>query len=320
MAKTKSKVKTARKRSAAAPLRPRPKQQPQQPPQAKRNPLSVVKSSMRSLRVYDPFLTSGDVPISTFEGEAKGVNGAVRSVQDVLQDPVLLCIGTTGHSATVVSRIKVSASPTRTTLKVSYLDNEGPGYPTSGRAMRLGCRIQNVSKRLDMQGRIFVLNTNKRQELPAVPSDMTQAQWLDLIASIRVDPRTRTFNGSSLETPVKAYSAPHDDVDYHDYRGWTAPEDMNQHMSHFTSGPGTSTSAMPMSCIWVVMDELPIGEKNSYNYTVLAGYYTRWASAEVMSSMMKPPPLADLSMVNHQKATAHIDGQPRPDSGKTLAV
>lgn len=319
MAKAKSmpKAKTARKRTANAPSR---RNRRQQPPPARPNQVSLVAPSMRSLRVYDPFSSTGDVPIAKFEGEAKGVNGALRREITVGQNPVLLCIGNTGHNATVVSRVKNSAIPDTGTFNVSYLNSAGPGYPTSGRAMRIGVRLQNTSKVLDMQGRIFVLNTNKRQELPAIPSAMTQAQWDDLIASIQADPRTRTFNGANMQVPVKAYASPHDDVDYHNYGAWTDLENIDSHMSHFTAVAGTAASSMAMSCIWVVFVGLPGSDTNLYNMTVLSSYYTRWASAEVMSSMMKPPPLADLKLVNQQKAVAHVDGQPRPDPGKSIVA
>jgi hypothetical protein len=245
------------------------------------------------------------IPTLLYQGEALPIPGKV--VRQVNTDrTTIYCILSTGVSSDAIFSITVAGVKT-----VNQYPTWGlaalTGGPTSMRAMKSGIKIENVSKRVDMGGRVYVLNTNQRFELPAAPSTMTSAQAYDLNDIIVAHPKTNSYSGADFLVGKTFYSTPHESADFLNFRenqGSTLT--MDQFMSSGSVYPSGTVAPMPMSAIWVVIAGTTT--PNDYQLTARAMNYARYPADQLMSSLVTPTRTMSAEMLNKMRKHAEVEG------------
>ncbi|APG78117.1 hypothetical protein 2 [Beihai weivirus-like virus 15] len=242
--------------------------------------------------IYSPW-DPRPVPSIQYEGPATSLTTRkVSFASPTTATSVVVCIATTGHSATIGLTMTDAATPFVNTLDGNFASGSATaGGPTSGRSQKIGCRVTNVTRAYDVEGEVYVLSTNRRMELAAAPSAMTQAQVVALMDTIREHPDTKLMGAEDFRTGKSFYAVPRDTGDYHEYAGWLGTETADEYGQHVAAWPTGATGRMPMSVIWMVFQQTSLAT-NKYRVDGMGTYYARWPLDHVASTLSKPVPVA----------------------------
>jgi hypothetical protein len=215
------------------------------------------------------------VPTTQFEQRALPINVTNRSqVTLTASFSRIVCVSASGSSATLGWTITNEAQPTHGVYNAAMLREDSKnGGPTSGRITKLGCKISNKTKALDIGGEVMVLKTHQRMDMGNDPASMTQAQVDQLIADIYAHPETRLISGHEFKKEQQFFALPRDHTDYVDYREWIGAETLDQAAGVATTR-GTDDQPYPMEAIWLVFQQY--GVPCSYQLSIDAAFYTRW--------------------------------------------
>lgn len=264
-----------------------------------------VSGHMRAQR-YNPFVP-GVVPVVQYEGDAVPVDVKLRHAFTSANRTVFL-IGNAGHCVTMAVHIDNAATPNQGALSASQMASSATaGGPTSGRAMKIGYKLVNVSKQVDLAGRVYTLTANKRMELPNAWSALTQAEVNALADEIVAHPDTKERDINVLRSGLTVFGAPHDTTDYIDYTPWTGTENSSSFGRHFCTDPVATNELMPMTPMWIVVESTVT--PNDYELTVRGSFYTRWPIDTVMSTLHRKVPTTTVSDDNLARQAAHEVGE-----------
>lgn len=293
------KRKTLRQQLASWGTPSKPAVQPQPKPKAKAKP-NKPRQNRGDRDVFNP-LNSALIRSISSQGDAYPVSGLARA--DIVTQEAgrtLLIVTNTGVSGTLAAQIYVTTpSASRYTIP-TLASAASAGGPTSGRAMKAGVTIVNVTKRLDVGGRIYVLNANQRFSLPAAPSAMSAANWSSLADEIIAHPHTRAYTGGDFITPKTFVCHPVSDPDYTAFTPWTGTELLDPFCAHWAIWSGTTALRRPMSTIAIVIDTFPDASVNDYSFSMRGSYYTRWPLASVPGQNQKPIPTGPAGSINKE--------------------
>jgi hypothetical protein len=276
-------------------------------------PVSMRKYT-RIIDVFNPLLRTL-VPAPVNEGEAFPVFGMAR-LELNMTNRHLLIFSNVGSSAGVGAYINPTAAAyAGGVMNIATLTSSATaGGPTSGRAMKLGVTLVNVTPSLTRGGRVYVLNANQRILLGASPSTMTEAQWDAVADTVRAHPKVQTFSGSDFSSEKTFVCFPTNDTDYRNYQDWEGTDTASTFLAHLSTFSGASVGdPRPMSTIFVVIDE-PAAPQN-WSVYVRAAYYTRWPLNSVLGQHNVPVPTAPLATLNAASSVAEgLAGHGRPAS------
>ncbi len=274
-----------------------PKQQASAAPQRSSKPSGSIFSTLDKRSVPTTHSEGPAVPVVTKRNTAETTSASVSK---------LYCITNTGHSATIGAYLTSGGASGG--YSGNFLTGSATaGGPTSGRAMKAGVLLQNVTKALDVGGRVFVLVTDRRLEFPAAPSVATGANIQAIIDDVKAHPDTRCFGGSAFVKEGKEFFvSPRDDTDYHNYTGWEGTDTLDNFFSHCAVWPGATTSMYPMTSIWIVLD--PVATTNDYQLSLRAHYYVRFPLDQVASTLSRPVPRTSPDLLHRAAQAAQTIG------------
>lgn len=278
---------------------------------------SLVLSKPRaSMDIFSP-LSPTLVPTLLSEGKAFPTGGVFRfPMSNVTGSRKIVVIANTGVGGTLGLYVNNTTTPF---LQVSTLPTlaaaDDAGGPTSGRAMKCGVSIVNTTQRLNVGGRVTILNANQRFLVPAAPSAMTQAQWSAFADEVVGHPAAVSMGGADFTHPKLIVSHPVNGPEYSNYDEWKGTSTADNFASHWAIWPAGVPDARPMSTIVLVFEDPPV--LNTYVLSMMAQYYTRWPINTILGQHMRPTPVAAAADINrhqqHAEAYAHV-----PRDGATL--
>lgn len=287
-----------------APKKPKSQPPPQQLPRKKKAQKPAATSSIRG--IFNPH-NRLPVPTLVSEGSAFHASGVMRNeVTQAIGTRFMIVCSSTGHSGTPGS-IVFPAVPTVGIRTIPTLALGGTaGGPTSGRAMKAGVTIVNSTAALNRGGRVYVLNSNQRVELPAAPSAMIPADWDTMMNEIVAHPKTRALSGSHFAEPKTLVCHPTDQADYLNYGEWYGGITVDNFWSHISIWPGVVSQRRPMSAVYIVFE----GPAAVQDYTVSwrAHYYTRWPLDSILGQSQKFVPTKDAKTLNDGRDHAEASG------------
>lgn len=281
-------------------------------PRAKAQAAPRTKTRNRNNRVpdvYNPLNTSLIRSVMS-EGHAFPIWGMTRS--DIITNEAgrqMLFVTNTGNSGTICYSIyQTTPSATRYTIP-TLSSSASAGGPTSGRAMKCGITVVNVSKRLNVGGRIYVLNASQRLAFGAAPSAMTQLQWKAVADAIIAHPHTRSYTGGDFVAPKTFVCHPTNETDYDKYVAWNGTDTLDQYFEHLAVWSGSTTTLRPMSTICIVIEPFPDDSVNDYSFTSRAAFYSRWPLASVPGQAHIPVPTAAAAVINKERDATERNAQ-----------
>lgn len=269
--------------------------------------------------IYDPAYPA-DVPTVFYEGQATSVTvkGQDTASTNVGVD-VILCVHNTGCTATVAWLITNAVAPFSNTINAAQMTGSATaGGPTSARAMKCGVCVRNYTQLLNVAGRVHVLVTNRRVELPGAPTTMNQAQVNTLRDELINHPDTLMYTGKDMVGGKCFYATPHDQTDYLNYDTWRGTVNVDEQARFQCAWPGATRELMPMTAIWIVLRSTAATATNDYQISVMNKYYTRWPLDQVMSTLHRDVPTAPAAFLNKQRAAAEklgANGEGAPHGG-----
>ncbi len=254
--------------------------------------------------IFSP-LDKRPIPALAVQGGAVPVGVKSRKQVDTgTLSVVNIC--NTGRSATIGWTINNAATPSYGVFDGNYLQN-GPttGGPTSGRPMKVGLSIANYTKRVDLEGRVFILKTDRRLEAAATPSTMTQAQVNTLADEIKNHNDTVGWNNYQFSEPAHFYCSVRDTVAYEHFKEWRGNLSADQ-VAEYTCANGGTAEESGMESLWVVFDNT--ANTNYYELVARAQYYVRFPLDNVASTQSKEIPTATQATHNDAVRAAIIGG------------
>lgn len=280
--------------------------------------------------IFDPNSTQ-PIPVAARESSAYSFSGLVRkSGFATATNPLdfhILAISNCGCSATVMAELYVTTGGTASGTAAWHVDkitqSAAAGGATTGRAMKVGLRMVNTTKALDVGGEVFMLSTPVKLTLPQDPTTMTIAEITALKDEIVNHSRTRVYAASQFTREGLEVSVhPTDQTDYTDYLPWMGTESVDDFFSHvasFPSGLGVIQKPQPMSVLWVVVPAVTTA--NDYLLNVRGQWYLRWPIDLVMANNHREVPTASQATINLQRKNAEMQSlsfsRPKAFSGKS---
>lgn len=288
----------------------------------KRRPRKTQKSLGVPLRgcAYDPSVPV-DIPTSLYEGEAVPVSikgqGSYLTVAGGVSTDLILCAHNCGRGANVYWFINNAVAPFSGTVTGAQMTADAvSGGPTSARAMKSAIMLRNYTQTLNVAGRVYALVTNRRIELPAAPSALTQAQVNTLRDEIINHPDTSTVTGHDLVAGRTWFTTPHDITDYLNYDTWGGSLTLDDYASHNCIWPSSTRNLMPMCAVWLVIRGTATTAINEYQAVAVNRYYARFPLDQLLSNMQRPVPTASTETVNKMREASEAIG--KAGGGSTL--
>lgn len=273
-----------------------------------------VKHSSGHLNLYDP-RNPTPVPSVAYQGKAVPITVKAMSTFQTSSELTVLCISNIGSTATLGVQWQLSAVGgvvAATTLDAAQLtSNATAGGPTSGRAMKIGWSLANTTPMLSVSGRVHVLTTDRRLDMPFIPSNIGEAGLVTLANTLREHPDTRQYTGTDFVHAKHGYAPPRDDIEYNNFEPWYGLQTIDDFMrgvAVWTGEPFTQHRMFPMACTWIVIDHTPTAA-NSYQLAVRGSFYTRWPLDQVMSNMARDVSTAKVEALNKAAKEASIFGR-----------
>jgi hypothetical protein len=185
-------------------------------------------------------------------------------------------------------------------------DSFTAGGPTSSKPCTATAEVVCTTQRLNVGGRVYVLNLDQRLDLVDAPSLLTVANADTLFESIVAHPKTKVHAMEHFTSPRKFSVTPVDNNHYEEFfphRG-TLTED--QFFTHFAQWPTlVSHQAHPMSTVIVAVDKPPATQ--SLTYTVHAQSLTRWPVHTVTGQLMTKVKVGSHKEVVDERSKAERD-------------
>lgn len=294
----------ARAAAAAQPMRKRRVQRKKRAPVAQK-PSAPKGKKKRSgggnnQSVMD-YHHPGVVPVISRCGAAYPIRGVCRyPVTIAATSRTLVAVTNTGSAGTVMSLVFITdAGVATTTVRTIPLlaTSDVSGGPTSGRAMKHKLSIVNATKNLDIAGRCWHLNGTSRLRLPASPSTMTGAQWGTVYDAIVAMPGCQDYTGGAFAGDGLEFAGHVVDAKvYEDFHEWNGTLALDDFWAHIAIWSGEEPQVRPMSTTWFLMDAP--GTAQSYTFSAMATFYTRWPLDTVPGQNQTDIPVAAPSLLN----------------------
>jgi len=273
------------------PANAQPKKQPSKSPLAVRN-------------VYSPLVTQ-PVPVSRTVGRAFHATGQITR-QYSMSVRRLFVFAASPHSANAMIVFDELAPPNVYTYVVPRYDTSyAAGGPTSGRAMKSGCRLLNTTPRLSQGGTVHVLQSDSRFSLPTNPQGMSLAQVSALMLQIQNNPDVRVYNGVDFSAPRCLHNRVVDSYKYENFLPWAGTETVDDYASHIFTWPTLSAGAgeynRPMSTTFVLFEATTTPQ----NWTITADLHNwlRWPQDHVAYMGQKDMPVVSEGVLSKLQAT-----------------
>jgi hypothetical protein len=268
------------------------------------------KTSKPKMWAFDA--TNSALPKSLLPvGDAVAVPSVIRtSVSAGINNRIFVFMTNCGGTGTFGAVVKLSprGSPSVTQYALTMLnaavlaDDATSGGPTSSKPASATLEVCNVTKRLDVGGKVYSLVLDQRLVFPGSPiagaEGMTLEQWHEMFDSLVQHPKTKSHSGENYTKPKKHSSVPVDNTDYDNFfqhRGVLNFVDFAKHIGTWPN-PGSlldneSQISRAMSTIILMVDTPPADA--TYEFSAHAQTYTRWPVTTVTGRLMKPVPVGD---------------------------
>jgi len=239
------------------------------------------------------------IPVDDMSGSAFAIDGSVRfSLSSSVTRRQLLLVTNTGQSGSVAMVIDDATTPAMSVRSIPLLETgHTSGGPTTGRAMRAGFELCNMSPQQDLQGAVYVLQVDARFALPAAPVDLTGLQvgaWMDRILA---HDDVKLYNAAHFATARTFSCLPANPTDYKDFRLWNGGDTDTEFLQHLATWSGLTgpDGHHPMSTLAVVFETVTTPQPFVVKAT--GQYYTRWPLDTIGSSAEKPIPYASTDVI-----------------------
>lgn len=245
---------------------------------------------------------SGDVPTVTHNGTAVPHPDVVRYDVNILPTEKVLAfctnVGSSGSAMLLLKWdpasgiVSVNTVRTPTLLQASGV----AGGPTSMRAMKMSLSLTNATQYLNRGGRVYVLNSDQRFAFPASVALCNASDWNNIFNAVVEHPNTVPYDGTHFgETGTYTCSVV-DGPSYERFEENDGAEAVDAFGAHIASWTGSAHRVRPMSCIVMAFETPAITQ--SYTFSAVGKWYTRWPLATVPGRMMTPIPTASPAEVN----------------------
>lgn len=323
-------AKKAPKKQAAWAAKPKKKPAPKALAQ-KRASLAAGGRSRPGNRIFkDVFDPRDPRPIPTLLSQGKAlpladINRVSLSTPVTPGERMVAVITNTGtgsFSVMVVKAIQGSSAGVAVTMN-SFPVVQNSGY-TAIRAMKMGVTLRNLTKRLDVGGVVYALNTAQRISLPMVIGSMNSGHWWTVSEEVISMTATTAYQATKLsDGPHTWVNFPLANADYeHFYIDDPPALSETEYARTWSTYPGMVNGfERPMSTVILVFPTTT--EVNDYELTVRGHFYLRMPIDHITARLLKSIPTAPPEGLNAMNVAADALSQTArlgEEAGNILSV
>jgi len=176
------------------------------------------------------------------------------------------------------------------------------GGPTALRAMKFGVDVVTNTQILNRGGPVYMLNTDQRLLVGALPSVMTSTQWNTFFDDVVAHPRRHKFDVNDFNEPRHSFGHIVDDPAYNNFSENKGVLSLDGFMQHVSIYPGGAPAPRPMSTIIYLLEGTSSAQVMTF--TPCAHFYSRWPLSSVAGQAQQPIPIAPLDVVNKMQSDA----------------